>query len=466
MELQKDMDVQGSHIICTQISDESVKVLDYDYKACNGCGICVDLCPTKALQLGPVIEIATGLDAPPVLIDLEACVFCGMCAAFCPVRAYKMTANDEDYQDKDVYPHLLSTAKPNEKCLPCCLCEPVCPTEAITVIFMPKRDDFGPLREEEKENENGKIKVDPEKCNLCGKCAQFCDAFILLEKEPSPEDLVPFEQLLVDEDLCDYCGLCASICPEEAITVEGTPLEVEDFEFLGDIEVEEDKCIGCGRCLLVCPYEAMDITKPFDGDIKLVEKQLLLCDPLGCHACFNVCPADCWFVGEDGKIKVEKDQCIFCGACAKACHCYAIEVDRTDVSHTPIKESPWSQEWKDAISSIVTNERKRPDLSGVVLPPEIEKVPLQKIEVPERDPRLLKAINERLSQVDLVINKPRVRFMWERDDIPKAAEGIAERIRKAQEKKAEENTTEDKIAQGKAAEAAKAKAKAKAGEQK
>jgi len=436
MEIEKDMEVEGSHIKCTQITEESIKVLDYDYKKCNGCGICVDLCPSKALQLGPVIEIATGMDAPPVLIDLDACVFCGMCAAFCPVDAYKMTVNDEDYREKEEFPHLVSNAEPNEKCLPCGLCEPVCPTEAITTVFFPTRDDLGPLREEEKGK--GEIKVDLEKCNFCGRCARFCNAFILLEKEPSPEDLTPFEQILVDVDLCDYCGLCVGICPEEAITVEGKPLEVEDFEFQGEIEVEEENCIGCGRCLIVCPYDGMDITKPFEGDIQLVEKQLALCDPLGCHACFNVCPADCWFVGDDGKIRVEKDQCIFCGACVNACHCYAIEVSRSGVTHTPVKETPWAEEWKEAVSTIVTNERKRPDLSSVVEAPEIEKPPIAKIEAPERDPELTKKINEALSKVDLVINKPKVRFIWERDEITEAAENIAERIRKTQEKKAAE----------------------------
>src|SRR5690554_1501284 len=99
MEIEKEMEVEGSIIKSIQRSQDSVKVLDYDYKKCNGCGICVDLCPVKALSLGPVIEIATGLDAPPVLIDLDKCVFCGMCAAFCPVDAYKMTANDRDYRE-------------------------------------------------------------------------------------------------------------------------------------------------------------------------------------------------------------------------------------------------------------------------------------------------------------------------------------------------------------------------------
>ncbi len=91
MEIEKEMDVEDSHIRCKQRTKETEKVLDYDYKRCAGCSICVDLCPKKALQEGPLQEIAKGMDAPPVLIDLESCVFCGMCANFCPLGAFKMT---------------------------------------------------------------------------------------------------------------------------------------------------------------------------------------------------------------------------------------------------------------------------------------------------------------------------------------------------------------------------------------
>lgn len=94
MEIGKEMDVQDSHIIARQKSREREIVLDYDYKKCAGCSICVSICPKMALQEGPLQEIAKGLDAPPVLIDVDACAFCGMCVNFCPTRAFKMTLKD------------------------------------------------------------------------------------------------------------------------------------------------------------------------------------------------------------------------------------------------------------------------------------------------------------------------------------------------------------------------------------
>jgi 4Fe-4S ferredoxin len=95
MEIEKEMEVEDSRIRCRQKTGESEKVLDYDYKKCAGCSICVALCPKEALEEGPLQEIAKGLDAPAVLIDLDKCVFCGMCVNFCPVRAFRMTVEEK-----------------------------------------------------------------------------------------------------------------------------------------------------------------------------------------------------------------------------------------------------------------------------------------------------------------------------------------------------------------------------------
>ncbi|MCX6681347.1 MAG: 4Fe-4S binding protein [Methanothrix sp.] len=344
-----------------------------------------------------------------------------------------------DFIKQMQYPRLLAEAHPNEKCLPCLLCEPVCPTKAIKVTFNKTREDCGPLRSGIK----GNITIDTEKCNLCGRCAKFCKAFLLLDRDAlerakDPRNLVPYEQLLVDEELCDYCGLCVPLCPEEAIKVEGEPLEVPEAEkeFAGKIEIDQNLCIGCGRCAEVCPYEAMDIKKPFQGDIKLVEKNLVRCDPLGCQACFNVCPAKCWYVDERGKAAPVKDQCIFCGACEKACPVFAIKVERSDVRHTEIKETPWAEEWKQAISAIKTGERLRPDVSGTVSPPEIERQPLQAPEKPKIDPELMRLVNEALSPLEALLRKPKVRQIFERESAEEASRKIVERLHKDEAKKA------------------------------
>lgn len=343
------------------------------------------------------------------------------------------------FRELEQYPKLMAEAVPNEKCLPCVLCEPTCPTGAIKVTFNKTREDFGPLRK----GIEGKIEIDREKCNLCGRCARFCKAFLLVEKgekerEKEPRELVPYEQLLVDEELCDYCGLCAQFCPEEAIKVEGEPLKMEgEFKFEGKIEIDKDLCIGCGRCALVCPYEAVDVKKPFEGEIRLIEKNLARCDPLGCQACFNVCPAKCWYVDERGKAAPVKEQCILCGACALACPVQAIEVKRTGVRTTEVKEAPWAEEWKEAISAIKTKERKRPDVSLAVAPPAIERPPLPAPEKPTVEPERLRLVDEALKPVMPALEKPKARKIMESEAPEEASKKIVERMRKGAAKKEE-----------------------------
>ncbi|MCJ7444758.1 MAG: 4Fe-4S binding protein [Methanotrichaceae archaeon] len=332
----------------------------------------------------------------------------------------------KNFRHLEQYPKLVAEAVPNERCLPCMLCEPVCPSKAIKVIFNKTREDFGPLRK----NIKGKISIDKEKCNFCGRCPKFCKAFVLIDKiDKDPRDLVPYEQILIDEELCDYCGLCVSLCPEEAIEVEGEPIIDEDFKFESVIEVDKELCIGCGRCAIVCPYEAIDLKKPFDGDIELIDKYLDKCDPLGCQACFNVCPAKCWYVDDRGKAAPVKEQCILCGACAIVCPVSAIRVKRSNVHHTDIKDVPWAFEWKDAISSIVTGEKRRPDVSGALVPPFREKLPQPKIEMIKRDPELLKLIDEVLSPLETIFKKPKVRQILEKEPPEEASAKILQRLK-------------------------------------
>jgi 4Fe-4S ferredoxin len=305
------------------------------------------------------------------------------------------------------------------------LCEPVCPTKAIKVAFNRTRDDFGPLRK----NITGKIRVDKEKCNLCGRCAKFCKAFVLMEKsDKDPRNLVPYEQLLVDEELCDYCGLCVPLCPEEVIEVEGKPID-EKFGFKGKLEIDKELCIGCGRCAIVCPYQAIDLKKPFEGEIELIDKYLAKCDPLGCQACFNICPAKCWYVDERGKAALVKEQCILCGACANVCPVLAIVVKRSKVHHTEVKDTPWAYEWKDAISSLISREKQRPDVSSAVAPPLKEKPPQPKIEMLDRDQELLSLVEKALSTLATILEKPRVRQILEREPPEKASSRISERLK-------------------------------------
>ncbi|HEC57392.1 MAG TPA: 4Fe-4S dicluster domain-containing protein [Candidatus Syntrophoarchaeum butanivorans] len=361
MEIEKRMDFDGTSFIYEARATGIDRHLEYDYKRCTGCGICVKICPTDALELGPVPEIATGLDAPPVMLDLDKCAFCGMCAAFCPEKAFKFRMEGTDIRDLEEYPHLESHIRVNERCIPCLICERACPKDAIKLeLSIQRREDIIPFDD----TAEGEIRIDCDKCNRCGICSRFCDAFVLIERDPediTPESPEEFEPLMIDLDKCDYCTLCADLCPEDAIEVvchlRKERIEIEPPKIEGEILIDDNICNRCGWCVFRCPYGAIELEKPFEGDISIIERRLPECDPVGCHACINICPSRAWYIPQNDKIAVEESLCTYCGACVNACRFDVIDVVRSSVRHTPLADLPWKNQWLETIE-IIKGERE------------------------------------------------------------------------------------------------------------
>lgn len=60
----------------------------FDHQKCNGCLICIDVCPTDCISLG-----GSGLKDPhayPEVVRTSACIGCGFCRDACPVEAIEM----------------------------------------------------------------------------------------------------------------------------------------------------------------------------------------------------------------------------------------------------------------------------------------------------------------------------------------------------------------------------------------
>jgi 2-oxoglutarate ferredoxin oxidoreductase subunit delta len=50
-----------------------------DLNICTGCGLCVDQCPTHAVEMSDVRR--------PEIVRPEDCAYCGLCEEMCPVGA-------------------------------------------------------------------------------------------------------------------------------------------------------------------------------------------------------------------------------------------------------------------------------------------------------------------------------------------------------------------------------------------
>lgn len=75
-------------------------------------------------------------------------------------------------------------------------------------------------------------KVDEEKCNYCGRCAEVCvyNAIAVVGK-----------RVLVFPELCHGCGACSYLCPEGAIAEEGRGIGVIESGRSGEIEFVHGK---------------------------------------------------------------------------------------------------------------------------------------------------------------------------------------------------------------------------------
>jgi len=75
-------------------------------------------------------------------------------------------------------------------------------------------------------------KVDEEKCNYCGRCAEVCtyNAIAVVGK-----------RVLVFPELCHGCGACSYLCPEGAITEEGRGIGIIESGRSGGIEFVHGK---------------------------------------------------------------------------------------------------------------------------------------------------------------------------------------------------------------------------------
>ena len=178
-------------IVTVKYLNETVG-LQIDESRCQGCGTCNKLCPTSALGRGPIGGTLKGVIEKSVstVVSPDACSYCGLCSFLCPWSAISLMKDGEkvpldklEIVQKKAVPELVVKFKKCKDEIPkarsylegnleittancpggCNTCIDVCPTEALSVE-----------KSDEPWEKGREIKVDEDKCLLCGVCTNSC----------------------------------------------------------------------------------------------------------------------------------------------------------------------------------------------------------------------------------------------------------------------------------------------------
>ncbi|MCK9151959.1 tungsten-dependent formylmethanofuran dehydrogenase subunit FwdF [Methanobacterium alcaliphilum] len=311
--------------------------LKHDNNQCVGCGICRDVCPTHAINLGPVLPIARGLiEMDNINIDSDKCALCGICASSCPFGALDFKIGGESTSKIKEYPYWSHDTIINEEnCIYCQACQNICPQDAITVSReLPER----------KKLVSGEIEIDENECIHCGICSELCPAEAITLQTGDHRK----ESIEVNLDKCVYCLVCKRACPVDAIktvcrlcSYGDVDLNPEDYQTTGTTVLNFNNCVSCGWCQEVCPVDAINVSKPFEGEI--VKEESEDCKGETCHACQDVCPCNAIKL-VDGKIEINPKVCVLCGACTQTCPQNTIHITRKNMKLENLKSRSWKKQ--------------------------------------------------------------------------------------------------------------------------
>ncbi|KZX15187.1 NADH-quinone oxidoreductase subunit I [Methanobrevibacter cuticularis] len=310
---------------------------------CVGCGICSDICPTSALNLGPILPIARGiLEMDYINMNHDKCVLCGLCSFACPFDAIDFEINGENAKKIENYPKWnCGTEITKDDCIYCGKCEIYCPRDAIAMKRnLPNVEDLV----------MGETRTEVDKCINCRICVEMCPAEAITIKTESEKTTKKFtaKDIEIDKSKCMYCKICQKVCPEDAIKIICTSCmdieQIPEVTIDGALVLDEEICVNCGWCEKICPTEAAHTKKPFEGEVILNENEEedLICKGDSCHACQDVCPCNAITI-VDNKSFVNQEVCVLCGACAKACPQKILNVNRTVMNLDNIKSASWQK---------------------------------------------------------------------------------------------------------------------------
>lgn len=172
---------------------------------CLFCGKCEHNCPADAISIDRRNRTWT--------IDREKCITCGVCADGCPARCLTLVDAWEAGEKKEMKStyqgKVLRRPPPGRKPAPAPAPSPI-KEEKAAEAPMPKPSHVKEAAPEAVPDTH--IRIEAEKCLLCGKCEHNCPAGAISIDRRN-------RTWTIDREKCITCGVCADGCPAHCLTL-------------------------------------------------------------------------------------------------------------------------------------------------------------------------------------------------------------------------------------------------------
>ncbi len=314
-----------------------------------------------------------------------------------------------------------------------------------------------------------KLNYDLHKCIGCGLCEKVCPVNAIMMGpviDVANGKLQETPLIDINYEKCCYCFLCAAICPTAAMTITVLPegkIDLGDFPGVGLwFEIDKKKCVEgadpntCQACaaavkensikvlqplLEKCPKGALRLRSPFEGEVRLYRAQLHRCDLSNCKACITLCPSKAISVPQkadeilkQGKIAVDQNKCILCGAC-EACPEHLFQVLREGVEiNQKSKIFSWTKAWTAILNDLIAIKQKTltPQEKPV---PVLQLIPEKPISGPSKKPVPLtpaqvKTNLDIAAKANILLSQAKVRRWMEQGETDKIKAEIQKTLKK------------------------------------
>ncbi|MEE3453134.1 4Fe-4S binding protein [Dialister sp.] len=303
------------------LNDRHVRI---DASNCLFCGTCAENCPVSAITVDAENKTWT--------IDREKCVTCGVCVDNCPASCLTMAETYEEGERKEARPTfkgIILTEKPEHR--------PPAPApetpKAEPTVPAPEEIKTTPQQEENPDLNDMHVKIAPEKCLLCGKCAHNC-----------PMEAITIDRKTrtwtIDREKCVTCGVCVDGCPAHCLSMEdeygADEKKVSPASFTIPKPQRPARPRPASKPAASPKAEAPKVETP---KVETPKAEPIIPAPIPSPGISESKPdEDKELATNPWHVKNAIEKCILCGKCEHGCPMHAISIDRKNRTWTIDRE--------------------------------------------------------------------------------------------------------------------------------